>query len=215
MTVNDSLIVAIESDPGSNVGSYFISNLSGDKNIKYHREPLYNWKYYPLLEKFWKEITQENIQNNSIFIVLIKSIFDKYNRIVNVSNSNNNFYRKKVDIFERSIFSDFYVFVNSLRTYKKLNDIEYEIIKSLFRYFESKTSIMNYFFYIKTVPSDRIIQGSRVSSEFIKLYQNNVLNFFEMGNKNCKVYNWDGTEEQMQKIINSIKNIIESNYKKF
>ena len=214
-----TMTIAIESDPGSNITSQFLKFLDGDRNIRYHREPLYNWKYYSLLEDFWKDITSEEINTtSSTFLVLVKSIFDKYNRIISISNStieNSRFNKRKANIFERSIFTDFYVLTNTLRSLKKISDIEYDIIKSLYKHFETRTSVMNYSFYIKTPAIERTIQNSKVSPEFIKEYQKHMENYFQSGNQNVKIFDWDGTEEGMEKIANNIKNIIDKNYKKF
>ena len=176
------------------------------------REPMYNWSYRNDLIKLWSNIITMNPNQGHSFYFLINSIFNKYNNNLQCTSVQNNV-KKKVLVFERSLFTDFYVVARFLYCRKQLNISELKLIEQIFKYFNAKIPLVNLFIRIRHHPKEQeYIKGVAISNEILSFYDS-ILDEVFSGKNNYILIDWK--DESPEEITDKIKKIIKSRSKNF
>ena len=135
-------------------------------NIDMEKEPLYNWKYNELLDNFFKDMRRWGL------LVLMRSIYEKHNKILKQT------YRQRNIFFsERSIQSDKYVLLNTLRELELIDATEYSLATDIFDNFNRNGPIYRYIVYLRCPQfygENYTVRGSQVPQLFFTTIENHL-----------------------------------------
>ena len=206
--------ICIESPPCSGLNK--ILKLLEKNNNEICREPMYNWYWKNYIIETWKKVVLPSQSPlNPCFYFIVNSIFNKFSNSFQYTSQSR--IRKKIIIFERSLYSDFFVLTKLFYMRKVINHQELKLIEQLFKYFISKIPLVNIFIRVVVVkkqnqdPPQNFIKGVKIPLEIINEYNSLLDDMFQSDKDKFVTVKWnDG--ETIQDVVEKINNIIEKYY---
>ena len=207
--------VCLEASPCNKLNKV-LKELEKDKvNYEVCREPMYNWSHRNDLIKLWSNVITMGPSQGHSFYFLVNSIFNKYNNNLYYADLQSRI-KKKTVVFERSLYTDFYVVAMFLYSRNQLNYNELKLIEQIFKYFISKIPLVNLFIRVRVkhcLDEQKYIKGVPVTPEILSSYDE-ILDEVFSGKDNYISLDWEDNQTP-EELTDKIKLIIKSRSKNF